>query len=130
MDAPLADTQSISFKARLCKSFLQSLARKEEQQNTVEQLEATHDTGALEAGTEGRARDTEKFEVGQREARDRFWTSRQMAQFNIKCAKIGVDSEGHQSIDARLRDFSGGRGRGGRRRRARGAGRGREGAGS
>ncbi|KAJ4376386.1 hypothetical protein N0V83_001669 [Neocucurbitaria cava] len=37
-------------------------------------------------------------------ARDGFWASRQSAEFNLWCSKIGVNSEGLRSIDVRLKD--------------------------
>ncbi len=35
---------------------------------------------------------------------DRFWALRQSADFNLWCSKLGVDIEGHRSIDFRLKD--------------------------
>ncbi len=32
------------------------------------------------------------------------WVGRQMAEFNLWCAKLGVNDEGHRSIDFRLKD--------------------------
>ncbi|KAK2590356.1 hypothetical protein QQS21_011966 [Conoideocrella luteorostrata] len=37
-------------------------------------------------------------------AREGHWASRQFAEFNLWCTKVGVQSEGLQSIDVRLKD--------------------------
>ena len=36
--------------------------------------------------------------------REGYWVSRQLAELNLWCAKVGVNGEGLRSIDARLKD--------------------------
>jgi hypothetical protein len=38
------------------------------------------------------------------ESSDGFWASRQSAEFNMWCAKVGILGEGHRSLDIRLKD--------------------------
>ncbi|UKZ73155.1 hypothetical protein TrVFT333_000796 [Trichoderma virens FT-333] len=52
----------------------------------------------------------QKDEDGQKDtvkAREGYWASRQCAEFNLWCTKVGVYGEGLRSIDVRLKDVPG-----------------------
>lgn len=69
-----------------------------------------HDTASLKQIAQACAKQFEHLSEDEetREAsantRDGFWASRQSAEFNMWCTKIGVHSEGLRSIDVRLKD--------------------------
>lgn len=68
------ETASLKHLALVCSQQLQELSRIETDQQ-------------------------ENIETG-----DRFWASRQFADFNLWCANTGITSEGRRSIDVRLKD--------------------------
>lgn len=73
-EADLKDTTSLKHIAQTCAKQLQKLSQDEETQE-----------------------DSVK-------ARDGFWASRQSAELNLWCAKIGVNDEGLRSTNVRLKD--------------------------
>lgn len=73
------DTSSFGHVALACQTHLQELLKKEESQEN-----------AAKAG-EGYM----------------YWASRQSAEFNIWCTKVGVYGEGLRAIDVRLKDVPG-----------------------
>lgn len=50
-----------------------------------------------------RLSEIEKF-PGHTPAGEGYWASRQFAEFNLWCSKIGMSGEGHRSLDYRLKD--------------------------
>lgn len=73
-EADPQDTVSLKQIAQACEKHLHRLLRDEEAQE-----------------------DTIKAKEG-------HWASRQFAEFNLWCAKVGVNGEGLRSIDVRLKD--------------------------
>lgn len=71
------DTSSLGYIALACQIHLEALLKEEESQE-----------GAVKA-TEG------------------YWASRQSAEFNLWCNKVGVYGEGLRAIDVRLKDVPG-----------------------
>lgn len=49
----------------------------------------------------------EEFQEDSVKAREGYWASRQCAEFNLWCTKVGVYSEGPRAIDVRLKDVPG-----------------------
>ncbi|KAL7893947.1 hypothetical protein HDV63DRAFT_163975 [Trichoderma sp. SZMC 28014] len=49
----------------------------------------------------------EEFQEDAAKARDGFWASRQSAEFNLWCSKVGVYGEGLRAINVRLKDVPG-----------------------
>lgn len=71
------DTSSLGHVALACQIHLQELLKEEESQENVAK------------------------------AREGFWASRQSAEFNIWCTKVGVYGEGLRAIDVRLKEVPG-----------------------
>jgi hypothetical protein len=69
-----ADTASLKHLAQTCAIHLQTFSEKEQESKSS------------------------------REFGDKFWASRQCAEFNMWCAKVGVMGEGSRSLDVRLKD--------------------------
>lgn len=49
----------------------------------------------------------EEFQEDAAKSRDGFWASRQSAEFNLWCSKVGVYGEGLRDINVRLKDVPG-----------------------
>jgi len=73
-EADPKETASLKHLAQTCEEHLQKLSQDEEAQQDVTK------------------------------AREGYWASRQYAEFNLWCAKVGVDGEGLRSVDVRLKD--------------------------
>lgn len=71
------DTDSLRHLAEACRKTLQRLMEEEESQEDVHVAEEGH------------------------------WASRQFAEFNMWCMKVGINHQGLRSIDIRLKDVPG-----------------------
>ncbi|KAF8867424.1 hypothetical protein BDZ45DRAFT_734690 [Acephala macrosclerotiorum] len=76
LEADPKDTASLRHLAQACEKHLRKLSQDEE-------AEAQEDVA---------------------KAREGYWASRQFAEFNLWCAKVGVNGEGLRSLDVRLKD--------------------------
>ncbi|KAN0082027.1 hypothetical protein V8E54_003325 [Elaphomyces granulatus] len=74
LEADPKDTACLKHLAQACEKYLRKLSQDEEAQEDIAK------------------------------AREGYWASRQFAEFNVWCAKVGVNGEGLRSIDVRLKD--------------------------
>lgn len=77
LEDDLEDTASLRYAALACHIRLQELLNSEEAQEDAAK------------------------------AREGYWASRQSAEFNLWCTKVGVYDEGVRAIDVRLKDVPG-----------------------